>query len=81
MFTQSLVVHTLRSRKLPFVGSRASRQVLFSSLAGVLVLTAVPYTPIGAWLGLRPLSGEFFLLLLLIVTGYFLLATAVKHCT
>ena len=78
MFTQSLVVHTLRSRKLPFVGSRASRQVLFSSLAGVLVLTAVPYTPIGAWLGLRPLSGEFFLLLLLIVTGYFLLATAVK---
>ncbi len=78
MFTQSLVVHTLRSRKLPFAGSRASRQVLLSTFAGILVLTAVPYTPMGAWLGLRPMSGGYFVLLFAIVVGYFLLATAIK---
>ena len=78
MLTQSLVVHTLRSRKLPLIGSRASLPVIISSLAGIALLSAVPYTPVGNLLGLYPLPGSFFLILLLIAAGYFVLATLVK---
>ncbi len=78
MLTQTLVVHTLRSRKLPFFSSRASLPVIVSSLAGIALLSAVPYTPVGRLLGLYPLSALFFVFLVFIVAGYFAFATLMK---
>ena len=78
MCSQTLVIHMLRTPKLPFVHSRASAPVTLLSLLGVCLVTAIPYTPLGPALGLCPLPGVYFLWLTAFVCGYMALATAIK---
>ena len=78
MWSQTLVIHMLRTPKLPFVHSRASAPVTLLSLLGVCLVTAIPYTPLGPALGLCPLPGVYFLWLTAFVCGYMALATAIK---
>ena len=70
VFTQTFVVHMLRSEKFPFIGTRASMPLLFSSACGIAVLTALPYTPIGTLLGLTALPAVYFLVLAGVLLGY-----------
>ena len=78
MWTQALVIHTLRSPRAPFVRTRASLPVTLSTLAAVAVVTALPFTPIGGWLGLCPLPGVYFLLLVCIVIAYLVCVSLAK---
>ncbi|MCE5234736.1 MAG: magnesium-translocating P-type ATPase [Eubacteriales bacterium] len=78
MWTQIAVIHTLRSPKLPFVQSRASLPVYLATFGGAAALTALPYTPLGALIGLMPLPGAWFAFLALTVALYMLLATLSK---
>lgn len=55
MWTQTLVVHMVRTAKLPFVQSRPAPVLALAGLAGVAVLTVLPATPAGAFFGLVPL--------------------------
>ena len=68
----------LRTPKLPFVQSRASASVTLLSFAGITIVTALPFTPLGTALGLTALPPVYFLWLALFVLGYMLLATVVK---
>ena len=78
MWTQTLVIHMLRTKKLPFVQSRASVPVALLSLAGIALVTAIPFTPLAAPLEMAALPPVYFLLLGILVAGYMLLVTAVK---
>lgn len=78
MWTQTLVIHMLRTEKLPFVQSRASVPVALLSLAGIALVTAIPFTPLAAPLEMAALPPVYFLLLGILVAGYMLLVTAVK---
>lgn len=78
MWTQTLVIHMLRTEKLPFVQSRASAPVALLSLAGIALVTAIPFTPLAAPLEMAALPPVYFLLLGILVAGYMLLVTAVK---
>ena len=78
MWSQTLVIHMLRTPKLPFVQSRASASVTLLSFAGITIVTALPFTPLGTALGLTALPPVYFLWLALFVLGYMLLATVVK---
>ena len=78
MWTQALVIHTLRSPRAPFVRTRASLPVTLSTLAAVAVVTALPFAPIGGWLGLCPLPGVYFLLLVCIVIAYLVCVSLAK---
>lgn len=78
MCTQSLVIHMIRTSKIPFVQSRASFSVTALSLAAIAVLTLIPFTPVGAVLDLAPVPAIFFAWLALTVSLYMLLVTAVK---
>ena len=79
MWTQTLVIHMLRTKKLPFVQSRASVPVALLSLAGIALVTAIPFTPLAAPLEMAALPPVYFLLLGILVAGYMLLVTAVKN--
>ena len=79
MWTQTLVIHMLRTEKLPFVQSRASVPVALLSLAGIALVTAIPFTPLAAPLEMAVLPPVYFLLLGILVAGYMLLVTAVKN--
>jgi Mg2+-importing ATPase len=79
LWTQTLVLHNLRTPKLPFVQSRASWQVVVLTLGGIVAGTVLVFTPLGRLLGLDALPPVFFALLLLLCAGYMLLVTLVKR--
>ncbi len=78
MWTQTFVIHMLRTPKLPFIQSHASAQVTLLTLAGIVVLTIIPFTPIGTAVGLQPLPWEFFVYLVPCVLLYMGLVTSIK---
>ncbi len=78
MWTQTLVIHMIRTAKLPFVQSRASAPVTVLSLLGIAIVTIIPFTPLAAPLELTALPAVYFAGLAVIVAGYMLLVTAVK---
>jgi Mg2+-importing ATPase len=78
IFTQTLIVHVIRTNKIPFLQSRASRQLTLTSLAIVSIAAFLPYSPLGPSLGLVPLPGLFWLFLLAFMLGYMLLTQFIK---
>lgn len=78
MWTQTLVIHMLRTEKLPFAQSRASVPVALLSLAGIALVTTIPFTPLAAPLEMAALPPVYFLLLGMVVLGYMALVTVVK---
>jgi len=76
--TQVLVIHVIRTRKLPFIESRPSKYLLVSTLACVATGWLIPYTPIGGYFGFQPLPVPLLGAIALIVFGYLVLVEAVK---
>ena len=78
MWTQTLVIHVVRTGKIPFLQSRASAPVLASALLSVGVLTALPFLPFGRSFGLTALPAGYFGWLALVTAGY-MAAAALVH--
>lgn len=78
MWSQTLVIHMIRTEKIPFLQSRASWQLSLLSLLGIAFLTVIPYTDIGTHIGLHALPAYYFAWLAVLVLGYMVLATVVK---
>lgn len=78
MWSQTLVIHMIRTPKLPFVQSRASVSVTILTLAGIAAVTLIPFTGIGSLIGLASLPHVYFGWLAGIVAVYMVLVTAVK---
>lgn len=78
MWSQTLVIHMIRTPKLPFLQSRASAGVTLLTGAGIALLTAIPFTPLGAALGLAPLPAAYFAYLIPCIILYMMLATSLK---
>ena len=78
MWSQTLVIHMIRTPKIPFVQSRASTQLTLLTFAGIIVLTIIPFIPFGASIGLAPLPKIYFLYLTITVVLYMALVTVVK---
>lgn len=79
MWTQTLVIHMIRTPKIPFIESRASAPVMVLTFLGIGLLTALPFSPLAGILNLAPLPPAFFALLGLMVAGYMILVSAAKH--
>jgi Mg2+-importing ATPase len=78
MWTQTLVIHMLRTPKIPFLQSRASFPVITLTSIGIAVLSYIPYTSFGADIGLAPLNSIYWTILLGTVAVYMFLVTVVK---
>ena len=78
MWTQTLIVHLIRTPHLPFIKSRASLPVTALTFAGIAVLTLIPFTPAGRIIGLAPLPAVYFAFLAAVVAAYFALTTLIK---
>ncbi len=79
MWTQTLVIHMIRTAKIPFIQSRASLPVTLLTFAGIAVLTIIPFTSLGTALSLAALPPVYFGWLALTVICYMLLTTVVKN--
>jgi P-type Mg2+ transporter len=78
LLTQTLIIHVIRTNKVPFIQSRASWQLIMTSAAIMLVGMWLPSSPIGEWLGMVPLPSQFWPLLLLTLLAYVGLTQLVK---
>lgn len=78
MWTQVLILQLLRTERLPFIQSRPSAQLTAVTVLGVILLTALVFTPVGALMGLVPLPPRYFVFLMVIVTAYLGAVTAAK---
>jgi Mg2+-importing ATPase len=78
LLSQTLIVHMLRTEKIPFLQSWPSLPVLLATGAVVLVGIVTPYTPFGAGLGMVPLPASYFPWLAGILLSYCLLTQAIK---
>ena len=70
MWTQTLVVHLLRTDRTPFLESRAALPLLAMGAAGVVLATALPFSPMAGALDFVAPGAAFFPVLLAIVTGF-----------
>jgi Mg2+-importing ATPase len=78
LFTQTLIIHVIRTKKIPFIQSRASKSLIFASLAIVAVGAYLPYSPLAGWLGFTPLPWSYWLWLLAMLIIYVILTQIIK---
>ncbi len=78
MWTQVLILHFLRTRRIPFVQSRPSAPVISITLAGIVAFTAITFIKGASLFGLTKLPLWYFVFLLIVVLLYMLLTTVVK---
>lgn len=79
MWTQVLILHFLRTHKVPFVQSRPSASVICITLAGVFAFTAITFTSGASLFGLTKLPFWYFVFLLIVALVYMLLTTVAKY--
>ena len=79
LLSQTLVVHMLRTRKIPFIQSRAALPVLVTTFIVMAVGVAIPFSPLGHWIGLVPLPLAYFPWLAGILFAYCVVAQLMKR--
>lgn len=79
LLSQTLVVHMLRTRKIPFVQSTAALPVLLMTVLIMAVGIYIPFSPISGWIGLTPLPWQYFPWLVLTLGCYCVVTQTVKR--
>ena len=78
LWSQTLVIHMIRTPKIPFIQSRASVQLTLLTTVGIAIGTIIPYTWLGTQLNMIRLPFYYFPWLWGIIMAYMLLITAMK---
>jgi Mg2+-importing ATPase len=78
LLTQTLIVHMIRTPKIPFVQSRPAAPLIAMTLAIMAIGIFLPMGPLAHYFKLQALPPLYFAFLPLIVLGYVALTQAVK---
>ena len=78
LLTQTLIIHIIRTNRVPFLQSRASWPLTVTSLAIMAIGISLPFTRLSHALGFVPLPGLYWPILGLILLGYVALTQAAK---
>lgn len=79
LLSQTLVVHMLRTQKIPFIQSRATLPVLLTTVLIMALGIYIPFSPLGAMVGLEPLLLSYFPWLVATLLSYCLVAQGMKR--
>jgi Mg2+-importing ATPase len=78
LFTQTLIIHVIRTNKIPFIESRASWPLFLTSVIIVAVGAWLTVSPLANTLGFVPLPQLYWLFLAMMLLGYAILTQVVK---
>jgi Mg2+-importing ATPase len=78
LLTQTLIIHIIRTNRIPFLQSMASWPLLVTSALIMLVGTWLPFSPVGPFLGFVPLPPLYWPLVVLTLLCYVVLTQVVK---
>lgn len=77
--SQTMVIHIIRTAKIPFINSRASGAVILSTIIAITVGIAIQYTSIGRALQMVSMPIMYFGWLIVILLCYIIVASAIKE--
>jgi len=78
LLSQVLIVHLIRTRKIPFIESLAAPQLLVLTLIIMAIGLSLPFSPLARFFGFVALPGVYFIWLFGLLLGYCLLTQLVK---
>ena len=78
LLTQTLIIHIIRTNRIPFLQSWASLPVIVTTTAVMLVGSWLPYSPLAYVFKFEPLPWQFWPFLFLTLLCYVLLTQTVK---
>lgn len=78
LLTQTLIIHVIRTNRIPFLQSRSSWPLIVMSAVIMLVGISLPYLPVGQYLGFAPLPALYWPLLVLTLICYLILTQSIK---
>ncbi len=78
LLSQTLIVHMIRTRKIPFIQSRASWPVMIMTFSIIFIGMCVPFTQFGASIGMVKLPAIYFMWLWITLLGYCILTQTLK---
>jgi Mg2+-importing ATPase len=78
IFTQTLIIHVIRTNKVPFIQSRASWPLILSSLGIVSLSAWLTISPLAKILGFVALPPLYWLFLAIMLMGYIVLTQLIK---
>ncbi len=78
LLTQTLIIHIIRTNRIPFLQSLASWPMIATTAAIMTIGMWLPFSPLGPWLSFTPLPGLYWPLLALTLFCYVLLTQGVK---
>ena len=79
LLSQTLVVHMLRTQKIPFVQSTAAFPVIVMTLLVMAIGIYIPFSPLSGLIGLQPLPWSYFPWLLATLFSYCCVAQLMKR--
>ncbi|HOJ31422.1 MAG TPA: magnesium-translocating P-type ATPase [bacterium] len=79
LLTQTLVIHVIRTGKKPFIESKPSPFLIFTSIYIVTVGLFIPFTPLGSRLGFVIPPFLYFIALFIIIFSYLFIVQLVKQ--
>ncbi len=79
LLSQVLVIHIIRTGKIPFIQSRAASPVIFMTLVIAVIGLIIPYTQVGTALKMTPLPIMYYPYLAGILLSYGILTQVVKR--
>jgi Mg2+-importing ATPase len=78
LLTQTLIIHIIRTAKIPFLESRASTALITTTIVIAAIGITLPFTWLGGFLGFVPLPHAYWMTLSLILLSYVILTHFVK---
>ena len=78
LMTQTLIIHVIRTRKIPFIQARASLPLTITTVIIMAIAAWLPFSPLARMLGFVPLPGLFWPILFLTLLCYVVLTQLVK---
>lgn len=78
LMTQTLIIHVIRTNRIPFLQSRASWPLTVTTLSIMAFGMCLPYSPLATALGLTLLPGMYWPILLLTLLSYMSLTQLIK---
>jgi len=78
LMTQTLIIHVIRTNKIPFLQSRASRSLTFTTISIMALGMWLPDSPLASALGFIHLPRMYWPILMLTLLGYMGLTQVIK---
>jgi Mg2+-importing ATPase len=75
ILTQTLIVHIIRTNRIPFLQSIASPFLLLTTMIVMIAGAVLPYLPIGSYFGFVPLPASFWIW----IAGFLLCYSVLTH--